>query len=280
MSRSEGATHVGKLEHKVAFISGGARGQGRSHAIRLAEEGADIITFDICAQIPSVPYEMSTPDDLEQTRKEVEALGRRIVAEQADARDVDAVREVFTKGTSELGPVDIVLANAGIGIGGPEGLDHDWYDVIDVNLSGVWNTVRVAIPSMIERGAGGSIVLTSSTGGLIGVASNDSGMLAYTAAKHGVIGLMRSWANYLAPHFIRVNSVAPTAVNTPMAVNDLMREALENNPGLANAWMNAIPVPMVEALDVSNAIAWLVSDDARYVTGTVVPVDAGMLNKR
>jgi SDR family mycofactocin-dependent oxidoreductase len=280
MSRWEGATHVGKLENKVAFISGGARGQGRSHAIRLAEEGADIITFDICAQIASVAYEMSTPDDLEQTRKEVEALGRRIVAEQADVRDVDAVREVFTKGTSELGPVDIVLANAGIGIGGPEGPDRDWYDVIDVDLTGVWNTVRVAIPSMIERGAGGSIVLTSSTGGLIGVANNDPGMLAYTAAKHGVVGLMRSWANYLAPHFIRVNSVAPTAVNTPMAVNDLMREALERDPGLANAWMNAIPVPMVEALDISNAIAWLVSDDARYVTGTVVPVDAGMLNKR
>jgi SDR family mycofactocin-dependent oxidoreductase len=271
---------MGKLDGKVAFISGGARGQGRSHAIRLAEEGADIITFDICAQIETVPYPMSTPEDLEQTVKEVEATGRRIFARQADARDVGALREVLAQGTAELGPVDIVLANAGIGVGGLEDRDQDWYDVIDVNLGGVWNTVRVAIPDLIERGKGGSIVITSSTGGLIGVATNAPGMLAYQASKHGVIGLMRSWANFLAPHYIRVNSVAPTAVSTPMAVNDLMRKALEEDPGLANAWMNAIPVPMVDAIDISNAIAWLVSDDARYVTGTVVPVDAGMVNKR
>jgi SDR family mycofactocin-dependent oxidoreductase len=270
---------MGKLDGKVAFISGGARGQGRSHAVRLAGEGADIITFDICAQIDSVPYEMSTLEDLSRTRQEVESLGRRIIAEQADVRDIAQVRDVFEKGTEQIGPVDFVVANAGIGIGGPDGPDRDWYDVIDVDLSGVWNTVRVAIPSMIERDAGGSIVLTSSTGGLMGVATNDPGMLAYTAAKHGVVGLMRSWANYLAPHFIRVNSVAPTAVNTPMAVNDGMREALEKNPALADAWMNPIPVPMVEALDISNAVLWLVSDDARYVTGTVVPVDAGILNK-
>ncbi|HEY6533351.1 MAG TPA: SDR family NAD(P)-dependent oxidoreductase, partial [Acidimicrobiales bacterium] len=202
---------MGKLDGKIAFISGGARGQGRSHAVRLAEEGADIITFDICAQIPGVSYEMSNPEDLEITRNEVEALGRRIVAEQADARDVDAVRKVFEKGTAEIGPVDIVVANAGIGIGGPEGPDSDWYDVIDVNLSGVWNTVRVVIPSLLERDQGGSIILTSSTGGMMGVGNNDPGMLAYTAAKHGVVGLMRAWANYLAPHFIRVNAVAPTA---------------------------------------------------------------------
>jgi SDR family mycofactocin-dependent oxidoreductase len=271
---------VGKLEGQVAFISGGARGQGRSHAVRLAEEGADIITFDICAQIESVPYPMATAEDLEQTIKEVEAIGRRIVARTADARDVAAVRRVFEQGTTELGPVTIVLANAGIGVGGFEDHDRDWDDVIDVNLTGVWNTVRVAIPSMVENDRGGSIVLTSSTGGLIGVATNEPGLLAYMAAKHGVIGLMRSWANYLAPHNIRVNSVAPTAVRTPMAVNDLMVQALEGDPGLANAWMNALPVDMVEAIDVSNAIAWLVSEDARYVTGTVVPVDAGMVNKR
>jgi SDR family mycofactocin-dependent oxidoreductase len=271
---------MGKLDGKVAFISGGARGQGRSHAVRLAQEGADIITFDICAQIETVPYKMSTPEDLDQTVAEVEALGQRIVARQADARDAAGVRKVFEEGIAELGPVEIVLANAGIGVGGIDASDQDWYDVVDVNLSGVWNTVRVAIPSMIERGAGGSIVLTSSTGGLIGVSTNEPGMLAYIAAKHGVVGLMRSWANYLAPHSIRVNSVAPTAVRTPMAVNDQMAASLESNPDLANAWINALPVDMVEALDISNAIAWLVSDDARYVTGTVVPVDAGMVNKR
>jgi SDR family mycofactocin-dependent oxidoreductase len=271
---------MGKLDGKVAFITGVARGQGRSHAVRLAQEGADIIGVDICAQIGTVPYPMSIPADLDQTVKEVTAEGRRIVARQADVRDVSALRQVFEEGTAELGPVDIVLANAGIGVGGPDGSDQDWHDVIAVNLTGVWNTGRVAIPSMIERGQGGAIVLTSSTGGLIGVGTNDPGLLAYTAAKHGVVGLMRSWANHLAPHNIRVNSVAPTACRTPMAVNDLMTQALEADPSLASAWMNALPVDMVEPIDISNAIAWLVSDDARYVTGTVVPVDAGMLNKR
>jgi NAD(P)-dependent dehydrogenase (short-subunit alcohol dehydrogenase family) len=223
---------------------------------------------------------MSTPEDLEQTVAEVEALGRRIFARQADARDVDAVRAVFDEGRAALGGVDIVLANAGIGVGNDDESDRDWNDTIAVNLTGVWNTVRVAIPSMIERDAGGSIVITSSTGGLIGPGTNSTGLLAYTAAKHAVVGLMRSWANYLAPHYIRVNCVAPTAVNTPMANNEGMMKSLEENPDLANAWMNAIPVMWVEAIDISNAVAWLVSDDARYVTGTVVPVDAGMLNKR
>jgi len=270
---------MGKLDGKVAFISGGARGQGRSHAVRLAEEGADIITFDICAQIDTVPYEMSNPDDLEVTRSQVEALGRRIVAEQADARDVDAVRKVFEAGTAELGSVHIVVANAGIGIGGANSSDRDWHDVLDVNLTGVWNTVRVVIPSLIERDQGGSIILTSSTGGMMGVGNVDPGMLAYTASKHAVVGLMRAWANHLAPHSIRVNSVAPTAVNTPMAANDSMKATLDANPVMAAAWMNPIPVMWVEAIDISNAVAFLASDESRYVTGTVLPVDAGLLNK-
>ena len=270
---------MGKLDGKVAFISGGARGQGRSHAVLLAQLGADIITFDICEQIESVPYAMSSVGDLEQTVKEVEATGRRIFARKADVRDAGAVRAVFEEGTAELGSVDIVLANAGIGIGGSAEPERDWNDVIDVNLSGVWNTVRVAIPSMIERGEGGSIVLTSSTGGLVGLPTNDAGLLAYLASKHGVIGLMRSWANYLAPYSIRVNSVAPTTVRTPMAVNDAVTESVRNLE-LENAWMNVLPVGIVEAIDISNAIAWLVSEEARYVTGTVVPVDAGMVNKR
>jgi SDR family mycofactocin-dependent oxidoreductase len=271
---------MGRLEGKVAFITGAARGQGRSHAVRLAQEGADIIAVDICAQIDSVPYAMSTPADLEQTVKEVEAEGRRCVARQVDVRDVGALRQAFEEATAELGPVDIVLANAGIGPGGHEPRDQDWEDVIAVNLTGVWNTGRIAIPSMIERGQGGAIVLTSSTGGLIGVGTNEAGLLGYTAAKHGVVGLMRSWANYLGPHNIRVNSVAPTGCRTPMAVNDSLADVLAANPQLASAMSNAIPVDMVEPIDVSNAIVWLVSDEARYVTGTVVPVDAGALNKR
>lgn len=272
---------MGKLDGRVAFITGAARGQGRSHAVRLAREGADIIAVDICKQMGSVSYPMSTPEDLEQTVKEIEGLGRRIVARQADVREVAALQQVFDEGSAELGPVSIVLANAGIGAGGsPAPAEQQWEEVMGVNLTGVWNTGRVAIPSMIERGQGGAIVLTSSTGGLMGVGIPAAGFLAYTAAKHGVVGLMRSWANYLAPHYIRVNSVAPTAVRTPMAADGNLAVVMERNPGLANALSNAMPVDLVEPLDVSNAIAWLVSDDARYVTGTVVPVDAGQLNKR
>ncbi|OHV25449.1 3-ketoacyl-ACP reductase [Parafrankia soli] len=271
---------MGKLDGKVAFITGAARGQGRSHAVRLAQEGADIIAVDICAQMESVPYPMATPEDLELTVKAVEETGRRIVAWQADVRDVVALGKAFQDGVAELGPVDIVLANAGIGPGGAASEDEQWADVVGVNLTGVWNTGRVSIPSMVERGQGGAIVLTSSTGGLVGVGIPTAGFLGYTAAKHGVVGLMRSWANYLAPHSIRVNSVAPTTVKTPMAANGDLSVITAGSPELARVLANAMPVDAVDPLDVSNAIAWLVSDDARYVTGTVVPVDAGQLNKR
>lgn len=271
---------VGKLEGKVAFITGAARGQGRSHAVRLAEEGADIIAIDICAQLESVPYPMSTPEDLEQTVKEVEALGRRIVARQADVRDVSALQKAWDDGVGELGPVEIVLANAGIGPGGMASADKQWDDVIAVNLTGVWNTGRVAIPAMIEHGRGGSIVITSSTGGLMGVGVFQPGFQGYTAAKHAVVGLTHSWANYLAPHFIRVNSVAPTTVRTPMAADGNVKLILEHAPELESSLTNAMPVEAVDPIDVSNTILWLVSDDARYITGTVIPVDAGALNRR
>jgi SDR family mycofactocin-dependent oxidoreductase len=271
---------AGKLEGKVAFITGAARGQGRSHAIRLAAEGASIIAVDICAQIGTVPYPMATPEELAETVKEVEALDRRIVASQADVRDEAGLRAAFQAGVAELGPVDIVLANAGIA---PMSLHetHDaWQDVIDVNLTGVFNTVEIAIPSMIQRGQGGAIVLTSSTAGINGIGGPTRGGLGYTAAKHGVVGLMRSYANNLAPHRIRVNSVHPTGVSTPMVVNEAMQEFLAADPSLGNAMANALPVDMVEAVDISNAIAWLVSDDARYVTGVTLPVDAGFTNKK
>jgi SDR family mycofactocin-dependent oxidoreductase len=271
---------MGKLEGKVAFITGAARGQGRSHAARLAAEGADIIAVDICGQIDSVPYPMATPDDLAETVKEVEGLDRRIFARQADVRDEAGLKAAFDAGVAELGPVDIVLANAGIA---PLSLHEEhsaWQDVIDVNLTGVFNTVETAIPSMIERGQGGAIVLTSSTAGINGIGGPSRGGLGYAAAKHGVVGLMRVYANNLAPHSIRVNTVHPTGVNTPMVVNEAMQEFLEHDPSLSNAMANALPVPMVEPVDISNAIAWLVSDDARYVTGITVPVDAGFTNKK
>jgi NAD(P)-dependent dehydrogenase (short-subunit alcohol dehydrogenase family) len=223
---------------------------------------------------------MPTLDDLEQTVKEVQGVGRRVVARQADVRDADALQKAFDDGVRELGPVGIVLANAGIGPGGTASPDEQWDEVVDINLKGVWNTGRVAIPSMIERGEGGAIVLTSSTGGLVGPGINYPGTLAYIAAKHGVIGLMRSWANFLAPYSIRVNSVAPTTVRTPMAGGGNIAGIIEHSPELAGALLNAMPVEAVDPVDISNAIAWLVSDEARYVTGTVVPVDAGNVNRR
>ncbi len=271
---------MGKLDGKVAFITGAARGQGRSHAVRLAQEGADIIAVDICRQIESVPYPMATPDDLAETVKQVEGLDRRIFAQQADVRDEAGLKAAFEAGLAELGPVDIVLANAGIAPLATRETHDAWQDVVDVNLTGVFNTVQTAIPSMIEHGQGGAIVLTSSTAGINGIGGPSRGGLGYTAAKHGVVGLMRSYANNLAPHSIRVNSVHPTGVNTPMVVNEAMQEFLAQDPSLGNAMANALPVAMVEPVDISNAIAWLVSDDARYVTGITVPVDAGFTNKK
>jgi SDR family mycofactocin-dependent oxidoreductase len=271
---------MGTLEGQVAFITGVARGQGRAHAIRLAHEGADIVGVDICDQIRSVGYPMSTREDLDETVRQVEALGRRIVVHEVDVRDVEALGKAFDDGVAALGAVTVVVANAGIGPGGFASAEQQWEEVIGVNLTGVWNTGRVAIPQMIEHGQGGAIVLTSSTGGLIGSPTDVPGMLGYTAAKHGVIGLMRSWANFLAPHSIRVNSVAPTTVRTPMANDGNVSMIIEHVPELANSLTNALPVEAVEAVDVANAVAWLVSDDARYITGTVVPVDAGNINRR
>jgi SDR family mycofactocin-dependent oxidoreductase len=271
---------MGVLEGKVAFITGAARGQGRSHAIRLAQEGADIIAIDIAAQIDSVSYPMSTPDDLAETARQVEALDRRIFTRQADVRDKDALQAAFDAGVAELGPVDIVSANAGIAPMSMHPQYQEWTDVIAVNLTGVYHTVEVAAPSMIERGKGGAIVLTSSTAGLTGIGGNTPGGIGYTAAKHGVVGLMRAYANYLAPYSIRVNTVHPTGVNTPMVVNDVMQEFLQADPAMGQAMANALPVELIEPVDISNAIVWLASDAARYVTGVTLPVDAGFVNKR
>jgi SDR family mycofactocin-dependent oxidoreductase len=267
---------MGKLEGKVALITGAARGQGRSHAVRLAQEGADIIAVDICKQIATVRYPLASPDDLEQTVKEVEAIGRRIVARIADVRDCAALRDVVAAGVAALGGIDIVVANAGIATLGEPGTDPapGFRDVIDVNLVGVWNTIEASVPAMAGRG-GGSIVLTSSTAGLKGT----SGGPGYTAAKHGVVGLMRRYAVELAGQGIRVNSIHPTGVNTPMVDNDAMREFLSNAPIEFGAMTNLLPVEMIEAIDVSHAIAWLVSDEARYVTGVTLPIDAGFTLK-
>ena len=270
---------MGKLSGKVAFITGAARGQGRSHAVRLAADGADVIAVDLCRQIASVPYPMSAPDDLAETVARVEALDRRIVATSADVRDPVALREAVAEGVAQLGGIDIVVANAGIfGLSPDDGVDHDevFRDAIEVNLTGVWNTVRAATPTMIEQGRGGSIVITSSGSGLSGRGGDGSGAWSgYTAAKHGVVGLMRSFSHWLAPHDIRVNTVHPSGVKTPMGWNEVMPEVMRARPELFTAMANLMPVPILDPVDISNAVAWLASDEARYVTGVTLPVDAG-----
>jgi len=269
---------AGRLEGKVAFVTGAARGQGRSHAVRLAAEGADIIVFDVCEQIDCVPYPMPGPEDLAQTVREVEALGRRVVARVGDVRDAQALRGVVDAGVSQLGRIDIVVPNAGIAPHRNDEVDAIavWDQVIGINLTGVYQTVHAAVPVMIEQGAGGSIVLIGSIVGLTGRGGTDSGSWeAYTASKHAIVGLMRAWANWLAPYSIRVNAVHPTGVNTPMVVNESLPEFFEHRPEQARALTNLLPVSVVEPEDVSNAVAWLVSDEARYVTGVNLPVDAG-----
>jgi SDR family mycofactocin-dependent oxidoreductase len=277
---------AGRVAGKVAFITGAARGQGRSHAIRLAQEGADIIAVDLTGQIDSVPYAMSTPEDLAQTVKEVEALDRRIVATQADVRDYGAVKAALDAGVAELGHLDIVSANAGIfSFGTLEELDEThWQDMLDVNLTGVWHAAKAAIPHLRAAG-GGSMILTSSTAGLMAIPNIGH----YTAAKHGVVGLMRTLALELAPDFIRVNSVHPTSVNTDMIQNAAtyalfapdLPEAERTKEVLGPRFeaMNALPIPWVEPVDISNAVLWLASDESRYVTGVTLPIDAGQLLK-
>jgi SDR family mycofactocin-dependent oxidoreductase len=276
---------TGRVEGKVAFITGAARGQGRSHAVRLAQEGADIIAVDLCAQVGSVPYPMATPEDLANTVKEVEALDRRIVAAQADVRDYAGLKQALDDGVAQLGRLDIVCSNAGISsFGQADELDETtWQDMIDINLTGMWHTCKAAIPHLVAGGRGGSIVITSSDAGLKAYQN----LAHYVSAKHGVVGLMRTLALELAPHFIRVNSLHPSTVDTAMIQNDatyrLFRPDLQN-PGpqdMAEAAtaINALPIPWLEPVDISNAVLFLASDEARYITGVPLPVDAGFLVK-
>jgi (+)-trans-carveol dehydrogenase len=277
---------MGLLDGKVALISGVARGQGRSHAVRLAEEGADIIGFDALQSYATLAYPMATEDDLYETVRLVEKTGRRIIGRQADVRDRTQVTGVVEEGLAELGHIDIVCGNAGIS---PPGMpfwqipEEEWRDVIDVNLTGVWNTCAAAAPHMVERGAGGSIIVTSSGAGLKAMQN----LADYNSSKFGVIGLTRTMANELAPHRIRVNAVCPSTVRTDMVLNDglyrLFRPDLEHptvddvTPILSA--MNPIPEPWLEPVDISNAIVWLASDYARFITGAVLPVDLGVSNK-
>jgi (+)-trans-carveol dehydrogenase len=276
---------VGRVDGKVALISGAARGQGRSHALRLAREGADIIALDICGQIKTVPYAMSTPADLQETVSQIEALGRRIVAITADVRDFDAVDEAVRDTVTELGRLDIVVANAGISSHGQADTlsAQAWKDMVDTNLTGAWHLTKAATPHLVKGGDGGSVVLISSALGMMAAPN----MAHYTSAKHGLVGLMRTLALELAPHMIRVNSVHPTAVNTEMFHNPAFYGLFmpdTENPTRAQVaelfkTLNVLPIPWVEPEDISNAILFLVSDEARYITGVTLPVDAGSLLK-
>jgi SDR family mycofactocin-dependent oxidoreductase len=278
---------MGVLDGKVAFVTGAARGQGRSHARRLAEEGADVIAIDACATPEWLSYPLASEADLAQTVKEVEAAGRRIVARRADVRDLGAVRAALDEGVAELGGrLDIVCANAGI-ISQPVAtweIDLDqWRELIDVTLTGVFVTVKAAVPHMIAAGNGGSITLTSSGAALI----SGGGFADYKAAKSGVLSLTRTLACELAEHFIRVNAICPTAVDTPMIQNETLYRSFRPdlpNPGREDVkagfqTMNLLPIPWVDVADVSNAIVWLASDAARYITGVTLPVDAGNQHK-
>ena len=270
----------GPLKGQVALITGAARGQGRAHAVRLAADGASVIAVDLCEQIASVPYPLATPDDLAATVKLVEDTGSRIVAKQGDVRDRGSLSAAVQAGLDEFGRLDIVVANAGIAPmqSGGDG----WRDVIDVNLTGVFHTVETAIPTMISQGAGGSIVLISSAAGLAGIGSADAGSIGYAAAKHGVVGLMRVYANLLAKHSIRVNSIHPSGVNTPMINNEFTRQWLAELAAASDSppdMGNALPVQVLQPDDIANAVTWLVSDQARYITGVTLPVDAGYVNK-
>jgi SDR family mycofactocin-dependent oxidoreductase len=273
---------MGKLDGKVVLISGVARGQGRSHALRCAAEGAAIIGFDICEDLVSVPYPLATADDLETTVHLVEEAGGKIVVGQADVRDRRRVQAVIDSGVEHFGALHAVIANAGIfcGAGDVAHSEGAWRDTIDVNLTGTFHTLEAAVPVLVDAGQGGSIVITSSGAGLKAMirdrAMASNGYLSYNASKHGLVGLMRSYALMLAAENIRVNSVHPTAVDTPMISNSIVQEYFASQPD--NALLgNAMPVGAIEAKDVSDAVIWLCSDESKYVTGVALPVDAGSL---
>lgn len=274
-----------RFEGKVAFITGAARGQGRAHAVRFAQEGADIIAADLCRQIDSVGYPMSTSEDLEETVRLVEETGQRILANQVDVRDMAALGATVERGVAEFGRLDFVLANAGIapGVGVCADDLNAYTDAIDVLLNGVYYSIEAALPALLAHGDGGAVVITSSTAGLksasCGFETKSHGGAGYTAAKHAVVGLMRYFASTLAEKRIRVNTVHPTGVDTPMIRNRAMATFAAEHPAHAHALENLIPVPYVDVADITEAVVYLCGESGRYVTGVALPVDAGLTIK-
>lgn len=276
---------AGRLEGKVAFITGAARGQGRSHAVRMADEGADIIAVDLCDQINSVAYPMATPKDLDETVNLVEKTGRRIVAEQADVRDLERLSAIVADGVAQLGRLDFVLANAGIMpiIGDKADQVTAYLDAINVMLNGVYFTIEAALPALLAHDGGGAIVITSSSAGLRAggarMSTKNHGIAGYAAAKHGVVGLMRFYANTLAERNIRVNSIHPTGVASPMVINEQFMQFAMEHPEFGETMQNLLDVPVVDVSDISEAVLYLCGESGRYVTGVTLPVDAGLTVK-
>lgn len=276
---------MNRFEGRVVLITGAARGQGRNHALRFAAEGADIIAVDACADVDTVGYDLATEEDLAETVRLVEKADRRIVASKTDVRNLDDLKAAVDAGVAELGRLDVVVANAGIaGSGSTHELSaQNWHNMIETNLTGVWNTTTAATPHILAGGRGGSMVLISSVAGTKGLPYNAH----YTAAKHGVVGLMKSLANELGPQNIRVNTVNPTNVDTRMLLNDAIYKLFlpdEEAPTREQVvpllhGMHVLDIPYVQVDDVSNVVLFLAGDESRYVTGISVPVDAGVLIK-
>jgi SDR family mycofactocin-dependent oxidoreductase len=275
----------GQFEGKVAFITGAARGQGRSHAVRFAGEGAYIIAFDLCEQMPTVPYPMSSPEDLDETVNLVEKTGRRIVAEQGDVRDFERLKAVVANGVAELGRIDFVLANAGILPATAEDINEvaRYVDAIDVLLNGVYYTIEAALPALVDHNDGGAIVITSSTAGLNSLCPRFSvrshGLAGYQAAKHGVVGLMRYYASALAEKNIRVNTVHPTGVATPMLINDYVEQYFGEHPEALPALQNLLAVELIDAADISEAMVYLCGQSGRYITGITLRWTPGLVSE-
>jgi SDR family mycofactocin-dependent oxidoreductase len=276
---------MGQLDGKVAFITGVARGQGRSHALTLAREGANIIGLDLCAKPSTTAYDGATKEDLEETVRLVKETGADIIAEIADTRDYDQVKAVFDRGIEQFGRIDIVIPNAGICSGAKtwEITPQDWREMIDINLNGVFHTVKAAIPTMIGQQQAGSIVFIGSTEAL----KRAENISSYAASKHGVTGLMTSLARELGQYNIRVNSVNPTCVDTHMINNDfvygLFRPDLDKptRDDVVGSFTGThiLPVPWIETRDVSNAILYLVTEPGRYITASTLVIDAGFIVK-
>jgi SDR family mycofactocin-dependent oxidoreductase len=280
---------MGTLDGRVAFVTGVARGQGRGHAVKLAEEGADIIGIDALVDEPTVHYPLATRADLVETAELIESLGRRAILSRADIRDLPALTAAVDAGVASLGRLDVVVANAGIfSLGAVLDLsERTWQDMIDVNLTGAWHTLKAAVPHIRAGGRGGSVIMISSGAALM----PPPGIGHYNAAKAGVVALAKTLAQELGPEFIRVNCIGPGNVDTPMIDNDVTRRLFlphleqptredAEKPDSAYVAVNALPVPWVTPADISNAVAFLASDASRYVTGVVVPVDAGYLVKK